>query len=105
VTAPGTQAAGPRRLDDVILREIAGEVFLVPIRGRLADLQELFVLNPVGEWIWERLDGSRPTTALADDMARAFKVERDEAAADLEAFVAELDEAGLLRPATVEGPA
>ena len=100
MTAAETAAAGPRRLDDVIVREIAGEIFLVPIRGRLADLQELFVLNPVGEWIWEHLDGAHPVSALAEGLAATFEVGKEEALADVEAFVGELDEAGLLQPAT-----
>ena len=34
---------------------MAGETFLVPIRGHLADLQELFVLNEAGQRLWDRL--------------------------------------------------
>jgi hypothetical protein len=95
----------PRRLQDVILREIAGERFLVPIRGRLADLQELFVLNDAGEWVWQRLDGERTAAALAADMAATFEVTVDEAKVDIQAFVGELDEAGLLEQGPAEGAA
>ena len=92
--------SGPRRLQDVIVREIAGEVFLVPIRGRLADLQELFVLNDVGEWVWQHLDGAFSADELADGLADAFEVTSEDALADVEAFLGELHEAGLLEPAT-----
>lgn len=105
MTGPGAQPAGPRRLDDVILREIAGEVFLVPIRGRLADLQELFVLDPVGEWVWQRLDGSSTLESLAEELVTAFEVEPPVAALDLEGFIGELAEAGLLEQAADEEPA
>ena len=94
--APGD---APCRLDDVIVREIAGEVFLVPIRGRLADLQELFVLNGVGEWLWQRLDGSRSVRDLSKDLAETYEVEEDEAVADVTSFLGELEEAGLLEAA------
>lgn len=100
MSAANQPGSGPRRLQDVILREIAGEIFLVPIRGRLADLQELFVLNDVGEWIWQRLDGSQSTESLADALASTFEVTAEQAAADLSDFVAELDDAGLLEPAS-----
>ena len=96
MSASNPTAAGPRRQDDVILRQIAGEVFLVPIRGRLADLQELFVLNAVGEWIWERLDGEHAADALAQELSAAFEVTSDEARVDLEGFLRELSDAGLL---------
>jgi hypothetical protein len=98
MSAAQRPSGGPRRLHDVILREIAGEVFLVPIRGRLADLQELFVLNSVGEWIWERLDGTQSADALAGGLAAAFEVTAEEARADVDGFVRELAEAGLLEP-------
>lgn len=98
MSAAAPARSGPRRLHDVILREIAGEVFLVPIRGRLADLQELFVLNGVGEWVWERLDGTLSVEALAEGVAAAYEVTPEEACADVEAFLGELAEAGLLEP-------
>ena len=88
----------PRRLEDVVLREIAGEVFLVPIRGQLADLQELFVLNPVGEWIWQHLDGASTLDELAEGVRARFAVSPDEARTDLRDFVGELAEACLLEP-------
>jgi hypothetical protein len=87
-------------MGDVILREIAGEVFLVPIRGRLADLQELFVLNDVGEWIWQRLDGTSSLDSLATELCETFDVSIDDATADLEAFIGELDAARLLEVTT-----
>ena len=89
----------PRRLHDVIVRPIAGEVFLVPIRGRLADLQELFMLNSVGEWIWGHLDGELSIGDVTAGMVDQFEVTSEQAHADLEVFLGELDEAGLLSAA------
>lgn len=103
VTDPASRS--PKRLQDVILREIAGERFLVPIRGRLADLQELFVLNDAGEWVWQRLDGKQTAAALAEGMATTFEVAPDAARADVQAFIGELDEAGLLETESPEGAA
>lgn len=105
MTGPVAQARGPRRLDDVIIREIAGEVFLVPIRGKLADLQELFVLDPVGEWVWQRLDGSSTLESLTEELVATFEVEPPVAALDLQGFLRELAEAGLLEQAADEEPA
>ena len=72
---------------DVVQREVAGEVFLVPIRGHLADLQELFVLNETGRWIWERPRGG---PARLDDLAKGlvseFEVDEETARHDLEVF-------------------
>lgn len=89
-----------RRVEDVVQREVAGEVFLVPIRGRLADLQELFVLNEVGHWIWRRLD--RPCTLddLVAGMVAEFEVDEGQAGHDAELFLQELVESGLAEELT-----
>lgn len=86
-----------KRIGDVVQREVAGEVFLVPVRGHLASLQELFTLNEVGSWIWAHLDGSRSTTDLAGELAEEFDVDIAEAVRDTEAFMETLLEAGLAR--------
>ena len=87
-----------RRIDDVVQREVAGEVFLVPIRGHLADLQELFVLNEVGRWLWDRLDGTHPSGDLVTGMVAEFEVDGEEARRDVESFLQQLVEAGLAEP-------
>jgi hypothetical protein len=87
---------GMLRVENVVRREIAGEVFLIPIRGRLADLQRLYVMDPVGDWIWEHLDGTRSRDEMVSVIRDRFSVEPDQAAADLDDFMQELWEAGLL---------
>ncbi len=90
-------STSPRRRDqDVLLREVAGEVFLVPIRGKLADLQDLFALNRTGTWLWQRLDGSRSIDQLVSEMASEFGIGVDEARGDVIAFMNELTELELL---------
>jgi hypothetical protein len=85
-----------RRPADVVQRQVAGETFLVPIRGRLADLQELFVLNDVGSWIWDRLDGRTSLDTLVASVVAEFDVDEPQARRDTEGFLNKLREAGLL---------
>ena len=85
-----------RRIDDAVQREVAGELFLVPIRGRLADLQELFVLNETGRWLWERLDGSRTFEQLVIGLGQEFEVGDEEARSDARAFFRQLTKASLV---------
>jgi hypothetical protein len=92
-----------RRIDGVVLREVAGETFLVPVRGHLADLQELFVLNDVGRWIWDRLDGRSLVDDIASDVAAEFEVGEEQAAHDTNLFVQELAEAGLVEECLTAG--
>ena len=86
-----------RKEDELVSRHIAGETIVVPIRGRLADLQQIYVLNPVAEFIWERLDGQKSLGEILQDVVDAFDVERGKAEDDVQAFVTELTAAGLVR--------
>jgi hypothetical protein len=94
------EASTYSRSESVVRREVAGETFLVPLHGRLADLQELFVLNEVGRWVWENLDGRR-LEELGAGLCAEFEIDAQQAQRDAESFVKELVEAGL---ATNNGP-
>ena len=89
-----------KKKSDIVYRKVAGETILVPISGRLADMQRIFALNPVGEFIWDELDGSRTLQQIREDIQSSFDVAREEANADLEAFIAELLKEGLIEGAT-----
>ncbi|MEM7583366.1 MAG: PqqD family protein [Acidobacteriota bacterium] len=96
-----------RQRDAVVAREIANEVILVPVRGRLAQLQHIFVLNPVAAFIWERLDGRRDLATIHRQLVEDFEVEAEDAKADLCEYVEGLRDAELIqeREASVEAAA
>ena len=80
-----------------VTRQIAGETLIMPIAGRVVDLESIFVLNEVGSRIWE-LVGS-PTTAgrIAEIVAGEFDVSAERAAEDVAEFLGALDSRGLIR--------
>jgi len=82
--------------DHVVTREIVGETILVPIRGKLADMQRIFTLNEVGAYIWTHLDGSRDLEEICQGLETKFDVRREQAESDLNEFVSELLEAELI---------
>lgn len=85
-----------KRRKDIVARKIAGAMVLVPIRGKLADMQEIFSLNTVGEYIWDRLDGTKSLREISDEIVGDFEVEQQQADADVKEFVAELMASGLV---------
>ena len=89
-----------RRKEEIVYRKIAGEAILVPIKGKLADMQRIFALNPVGEFIWDEIDGSKTLQQISEDIRSRFDVTREDANADLEAFIAELLKEGLIEGAS-----
>lgn len=88
-----------RKNGDIVSRRIADELFLVPIRGRLADMQRIFTLDPVGEYIWDGLDGIKSVGEIGSGMLREFDVEEGQAQADTRDFIGELLQAGLISEA------
>lgn len=51
-------------------------------------------LNLLGGEIWRRCDGERSVEAIVDELAAEYNVGRDELAADVEAFLADLNQRG-----------
>ncbi len=93
------------RHDDVVTREILGETLLVPISARIADMSNIFALNETGAFVWESLDGVTSLEGIRDALAADFDVSAESAWGDLEALVADLDQAGLIHrvsPASAE---
>ncbi len=86
----------PKKRDDVLTRQIAGETIIVPIRGKLADMQNIFAVNVVAEFIWERMDGKRSLDDIAREVAQHFEVSEGVARSDVLEFVDELSRAGLI---------
>ena len=93
-----------RKSDALVTREIAGETLLVPMRGKLARLQRIFALNPVGAHIWEQLDGRRDLAAIHRSLVESFEVSPDEAEADLVEYIAMLRDAELIVDASSSPP-
>jgi hypothetical protein len=49
---------------NVVLREVAGEQLLVPVRREVADLRSIFVVTGIGAFIWGLLDGLSTLAAV-----------------------------------------
>jgi len=82
---------------DLVSRKIAGELFLVPVKGKLADMQQLYTLNPVAEYIWKELDAKKSLQEVCDGIVEEFEVSKEEAEADLRELISELLKAGLIK--------
>jgi hypothetical protein len=84
------------RREGIVLREVAGEHLLVPIRKDVADLKAIFALNGVGLRIWELLDGEKTLDGVLAELLERFDAPAEEASADLVSFVGRLEGAGLV---------
>jgi len=72
-----------RHDENIVDRNIAGEVILVPIRNNVGDLESIYTLNETAARIWELLDGVRTLGEVRDAMVGEYEVGAGEAEADL----------------------
>lgn len=85
-----------QKRDEIVPRSIVGETILVPIRGKLADMQRIFSLNPVAEFIWGEIDGQKDIKEISNDVLERFDIDRKRAASDIGEFMNELLKADLI---------
>ena len=88
---------------NIVDRNIAGEVILVPIRNNVGDLESIYTLNETAARIWELLDGARTLGEVRDAMVAEYDVTASQAESDLLEVVAQLVEAEAIREADAAG--
>ena len=77
--------------EDVISREIEGELIIVPIASGIGDMEdELYTLNDTGRAIWQRLDGKRTLREVAADLKENFNDPLDQITCDVLGIAGEL---------------
>jgi hypothetical protein len=83
------------RTPDIVPRQIAGDTILVAVRGELARLERIFVLNSVGEHVWAVLDGKKTVQDVTGSVCESFDIDEATAQTDVSEFLADLEDAGL----------
>ena len=99
---PADQAGLEARLSpDVLFRELAGEAVLLDLKS-----QRYFGLDEVGTRVWQLLGEEVRLEAVRETMLAEFEVDEAQLTRELEVFVDELAEAGLIeleRPESEDG--
>jgi hypothetical protein len=77
--------------EDVVAREIEGEIIIVPLVAGIGDMEdELYTLNETGKAIWDRLDGQRTLRDVAGDLSTLYRAPAGDIEKDVVGLVAEL---------------
>jgi hypothetical protein len=88
--------------EDIVAREIEGELILVPLASGIGDAEdELYTLNPTGREIWSRLDGKRTLRDVARLLGEEYEAEPEELERDVLGLVQELHRRRMLTVAGV----
>jgi len=83
--------------EEVVAREILGEMVIVPLTGGIGDAEdELYSLNRTGHAIWQQLDGERTLAGVAAALRDTFNAPLEEIQSDVLGFASELVRRGIL---------
>jgi hypothetical protein len=92
-----------RITEDVVAREIEGELIIVPLTSGIGDLEdELFTLNETGRLIWEKLNGTQTLRQIAESLNQDFKDSASSVEDDVIGFVKELIRMKMVVPVSDE---
>lgn len=81
---------------ELIRREIAGDVILVPVGGTVLSDNGLFALNELGAFLWDRLESAEDEEALVRAVLSEYEVDEATARTDTAEFLQKLREMEIL---------
>ena len=85
-----------RLIEDHILRRVHGNVVLVPLSDNETDFKGMIFLNHSGEFVCRMLQQDTNRERLIEGLALEYEMKPEQVAADLDAFLSELDACHIL---------
>src|SRR4051812_30771147 len=85
------------RSDSLVTRDLAGEKIIVPVRGKVGDLNSIYTLNTVANDIWGLLDGKRTVAEIVHKLEQEYEVDPTILANDVCRVLDDLSGEGLIR--------
>lgn len=79
-----------------ILREIAGDYVIVPVKETALEFNGLITVNEVGAFIWKCLQKETTPEQIAEAICEEYEVEYSQAEADTKEFIGTLKDRGIL---------
>jgi len=77
--------------EDVVAREIEGEIIIVPLVAGIADMEdELYTLNETGKAIWRKFDGSKSLEEVVEELSAEYEAASGEIEMDVIGLAEEL---------------
>lgn len=81
---------------EFILREIAGDIILVPVGETALNMNGMITLDPVAALIWKGIDSGLSREEILEGILAEYDVEREEAGEDMESFISQMREENLI---------
>ena len=87
---------GSKLKGEFVLREIMGEMIAIPVGKAALDFNGMICLNDTGRIVFAGLRDQKTKEQILEEILESFDVSREEATADMEAFLLRMEESGLL---------
>lgn len=82
--------------ENFVLREVAGSWVVIPTGEKSLDFNGMMNLNETGVLLWRELEKGAEKEELVAAITSEYEVSAEEAAEDIESFLAALKKAGCL---------
>jgi hypothetical protein len=79
----------------LVSRLIGGETLVLPVRGSVGDLTNVYTLNETATTLWEALETPKSFNDLCDVIYRQYDLSKEQAEEDVAIFIREICSLGL----------
>lgn len=86
-----------RQAPNIVARRLGEETLLVPVKGNLADMRQVFTLNATAEAVWQALAAPLDLDGIVARLCEAFHVEEATARADAQELLEQMSARGLVQ--------
>lgn len=85
-----------KRSSNVVTHQIAGETVLISLCPQLSEGEAVFILNELGNQIWQKLDGQQSTQTIVEQLETQYDVSNNILVADINEYLHNLRDKGLV---------
>ncbi len=82
--------------DGFLLREVAGNIIVVPVGDAALNFDGMINLNETGAFLWKKLQSDVDQYYLLDELMKEYDVDEETAKKDIADFVNKMYGAGIL---------
>ncbi|MBN2165319.1 MAG: PqqD family protein [Marinilabiliaceae bacterium] len=73
--------------EDIVVKQLSGEIVIVPLSNDIVKMSEIFTLNEVGAFIFTLFDGKKNVSSIIKNVLAEFDVDNNTAQNDVVEFV------------------
>ena len=84
--------------EDIVAREIEGELIIIPLVAGIGDLEDdLYTLNDTGKEIWNNLKEGKTLSEISELLFKKFKTEKKVIEKDIIGLITELEKRKMVK--------